>query len=1094
MVIHLFFFIFFLLYIKIYTQSITNSNKCIEKAHTSLSYNQKELLCQKYYENYSIGPALCSVTAITYGLSINDTLELCSDSLSAYPAYCYKEIDQRERKQNGIKVCKHATSLLPSKCFNDLLKKKSLLNLPSSSSSLFTDALINFCNEKDDYASFNCVLTSISLYKTLPFIDILNFCTKAIGNGDIKNETSLNHIHSYCITKFSASSLMQTKYSSSNVKSISNIISFCSNNYPQLYYNTTYLNHFHIENLINPYHCVNKFYSDIALVKKLNSITSVTKDSNDEFSYDDGDNNDDFSYKNDNLIMNLCENSLTSYGPFVCVNDFLENYKKSSLNNLKISSSLLINLCKNSKNNLASKCFLDSNFKITNLKLKLNLCKRYNEIIVDDTDSYFNFDKLYHNYNKKTYKLDTRDGSIDKENNNLVLYNDFSILECYNTIRGYFKNDEESILLLCHDPLTAKESASCIAYAPKYLSNSEKIHLCSSAKNYLVPSNCLNSVISNVKNFKNSTKNILTVALDILKNDRDYNIRSSLLSLCSYENAIDPSYSSLCMNIVPKSLDVCKFKYFIKILFILISLIFLLVDAIYSCMHVESKDSIEYYKLCYKLIPSSFPSRAVSLLCDNLKSSLQTTKVINCAVELSHINNLPLDLNDISSLCYTENESGGVLSCMKSALRSYSKSYSAIYNNNTLSEVCSSAPNEKPGECLYEAVQLLKSNYNFDKKFVIELCQYEKYTSILQCLKEKYKNNYWTINNLNDCLESKREISTFKLDYIESFNPKYNQTRVYNMKKFSISFLVFDQYNELFNFVEDENEEKENKLVRLHLNEKNKEGSVLYGNKLSLIKDGKLTFNSLSISYPGQYEMSLYLNNKLLFSFQLIVYQDPDSETIPFCMHIFQNLICENQKFNNLESVDNNIEKFDNYNTKKFNSFNYFYLNVLCDVNVLKDWKVFTYLLPDGSLYSEYKTPIASIWTGLGLPRESSSNLENLGLLKSDLIRKKDEIFDKKVNEIDSNILKKKKKKKSSNSINNRNNYALSIIRKAYYQASLLWHPDRWVGFDKYNEIAEENFQLITRAYENLLKEYEQQTSNNSETIILENDSEPVYE
>jgi DnaJ-class molecular chaperone len=38
-------------------------------------------------------------------------------------------------------------------------------------------------------------------------------------------------------------------------------------------------------------------------------------------------------------------------------------------------------------------------------------------------------------------------------------------------------------------------------------------------------------------------------------------------------------------------------------------------------------------------------------------------------------------------------------------------------------------------------------------------------------------------------------------------------------------------------------------------------------------------------------------------------------------------------------------------------------------------------------------------------------------------------------------------------------------IRHAYHQHSLLWHPDRWVGYPLYHRLAQSAFELITEAY-----------------------------
>ena len=38
-------------------------------------------------------------------------------------------------------------------------------------------------------------------------------------------------------------------------------------------------------------------------------------------------------------------------------------------------------------------------------------------------------------------------------------------------------------------------------------------------------------------------------------------------------------------------------------------------------------------------------------------------------------------------------------------------------------------------------------------------------------------------------------------------------------------------------------------------------------------------------------------------------------------------------------------------------------------------------------------------------------------------------------------------------------------IKKAYYQLSLLWHPDRWASYPLYQRLAQDVFELVSEAY-----------------------------
>lgn len=38
-------------------------------------------------------------------------------------------------------------------------------------------------------------------------------------------------------------------------------------------------------------------------------------------------------------------------------------------------------------------------------------------------------------------------------------------------------------------------------------------------------------------------------------------------------------------------------------------------------------------------------------------------------------------------------------------------------------------------------------------------------------------------------------------------------------------------------------------------------------------------------------------------------------------------------------------------------------------------------------------------------------------------------------------------------------------IKKAYYQLSLIWHPDRWAAYPLYQSLAQDTFEVISEAY-----------------------------
>jgi hypothetical protein len=96
---------------------------------------------------------------------------------------------------------------------------------------------------------------------------------------------------------------------------------------------------------------------------------------------------------------------------------------------------------------------------------------------------------------------------------------------------------------------------------------------------------------------------------------------------------------------------------------------------------------------------------------------------------------------------------------------------------------------------------------------------------------------------------------------------------------------------------------------------------------------------------------------------------------------------------------------------------------------------------------------IDAIWLGTGLPRLEMTYEERLGLP----IRKK------AVNTTDdSNDKHTKKQKKKEN----------KELKRAYYRASLLWHPDKWATMhNMYLLPVTSIFELISEAYTQLAVE-----------------------
>lgn len=88
-------------------------------------------------------------------------------------------------------------------------------------------------------------------------------------------------------------------------------------------------------------------------------------------------------------------------------------------------------------------------------------------------------------------------------------------------------------------------------------------------------------------------------------------------------------------------------------------------------------------------------------------------------------------------------------------------------------------------------------------------------------------------------------------------------------------------------------------------------------------------------------------------------------------------------------------------------------------------------VLITGESIAEWKIGVQAIWTGFGLPTAHMNYFERLGL-----------------NE----------------------NASLKAIKRAYYQKSLEWHPDRWSNMHIYHVQVQMIFELVSEAYQGLTK------------------------
>ena len=229
--------------------------------------------------------------------------------------------------------------------------------------------------------------------------------------------------------------------------------------------------------------------------------------------------------------------------------------------------------------------------------------------------------------------------------------------------------------------------------------------------------------------------------------------------------------------------------------------------------------------------------------------------------------------------------------------------------------------------------------------------------------------------------------------------------------------MIYYQFGEVMNAVEQEPISMTIEVERGHINDP---GAVLYGVRTNSSIDGKISFQRLMISQPGQVQLkiSMKLENStksperiLVYKFVINVASNPEME-LPnnSCLFVF------NEIQSPFLSTSTDIVSWNDVLTTsvvgRLPSSRLF--EILSCQHMFANWAVDVHVVPlvssiQGNLIEiRYRSGIEAILTGRGMPRAEMNAYQRLGVPLG-----------------------------SSN---------LRQIRSAYHKKSLLWHPDRWSG------------------------------------------------
>lgn len=488
------------------------------------------------------------------------------------------------------------------------------------------------------------------------------------------------------------------------------------------------------------------------------------------------------------------------------------------------------------------------------------------------------------------------------------------------------------------------------------------------------------------------------------------------------------------------------------------------------CTNVSSSEVIQHIQLCYRILPKSWPSESVRLLCEGLLDRLQTEAAVKCAVDLAKITNFPMEDIDIARVCSSESKGNPVLQCVKK-LHQGLPSSSSFNTNHTYHSICFDAKSIEPAECFLQIQGMSSSVLAFDFAVPQKLCRSPDYRSVLTCLSRQSQRSgrhLITLLDLQTCSEEKRIPNSLRLKRLVTED---NDIEITAGRRFSLWFEVYDQFDQLFQPSHwpssAETADNQEVLFKASINENNLQGAVLWGIRSNVTANGMLQLNSLVMSQPGNVEFKLSFvamdafgisdgktKGKVLASFKLVVRADPRIEKTAPCLFVFHRSQCPH---------DAREEDWIAYfpNIRSYSASQHYLHNIYCsDDEALKTWHVDAHLNANGAMWVEYRHGIDAIWTNIGLPRMEMSAEERLGL------------------SLPANMKSLSRAAKKN---------LVKTIKRAYYKASLQWHPDRWSGYDQYQYAVQGAFQLITEAYEAIMESIN--TNENQEMVDSE---EPI--
>jgi hypothetical protein len=600
---------------------------------------------------------------------------------------------------------------------------------------------------------------------------------------------------------------------------------------------------------------------------------------------------------------------------------------------------------------------------------------------------------------------------------------------CYrhiSSISGKFEDYTKKLLCIGVNDVSP---AICAANAPHYLNATEKLQLCGgNMRDSNEPIKCMQGVeASSYQTLYKAPNRVLGYFYGNLMKDDEKQARDLMIHMCSYEGSMAPLASSHCLKMVPRSL--------------------MYDEAIRLCTNVSSTEVASYMAFCAKVLPKDWSAKDTVLLCESAENRQQIEAVIKCSndIVIKYRTQLTLNKTDVALLCKQESLNAKIDNCLQEAVKGTRKS---ALTTDLIISVCAPTRTKEAGMCLAKSTSFSPSTMILDDTMISNICNLHNGLNVLICLEQKNKRIIQS-EDIEMCANTETIPTSIKVLKLLSSN---NDIHVTSGQRFSLHLQLYDQFGLPMHKQDDDI------YIYTSINDNNEQGAVLWGTRSNFTSRGILQLNYLIISQPGTVKFKVAYKPttcnttdstcsfKILDMFNLVVKSDPNAKTFSKCLDMFRIAECytgaqaENDYSNDFPKV------------KGYISPKYLFSHSFGCMDTLNTWYVDFNLDPSGSIRIDYRSGIDAIWLGTGLPRLEMSFEERLGLPAP--TSNKNTNTKSNTNTTSSSTKVKKKKDKE--------------MKRAYYRASLQWHPDRWAGMNIYLLPVTSIFELISEAYTQL--------------------------